>query len=85
MQKYHITRLVGRLRGGISVGAMRHTVFRRKLADEFGEVRSEMLAQDHVLSSLGGRTIDQALEAGVHPKEVWRAICEAFDVPAERR
>lgn len=64
---------------------MRHTVFRRQMAEEFGRVRAEMLAQDHVLSELGGRTIDEALEAGFAPKEVWRIFCEAFEVPAERR
>ncbi|MBB5156249.1 DUF3046 domain-containing protein [Saccharopolyspora phatthalungensis] len=64
---------------------MRHTAFRHRMASEFGRVRAEMLAQDHVFSSLGGRTVDQALEAGVSTKEVWFAVCEAFDVPAERR
>jgi hypothetical protein len=64
---------------------MRFTVFRRLMADEFGEVRAEMLARDHVFSELGGRTVDDALEAGISPKDVWRAVCEAFDVPAERR
>ncbi|TWF94125.1 DUF3046 domain-containing protein [Saccharopolyspora dendranthemae] len=64
---------------------MRHTAFRRRMAEEFGRVRSEMLAQDHVFSSLGGRTVDQALEAGCTTKEVWTAVCEAFDVPSERR
>ncbi|GAA4614167.1 DUF3046 domain-containing protein [Saccharopolyspora hordei] len=55
------------------------------MAEEFGRVRAEMLAQDHVFSSLGGRTVDQALEAGVSTKEVWKAVCEAFEVPVERR
>lgn len=64
---------------------MRHTVFRRRMAEEFGEIRAEMLAQDHVLSALGGRTVDEALEAGLSPKDVWQALCEAFEVPAERR
>ncbi|KAA5826806.1 MULTISPECIES: DUF3046 domain-containing protein [Saccharopolyspora] len=64
---------------------MRHTAFRQRMADEFGRVRAEMLAQDHVFSSLGGRTVDQALEAGLSTKEVWQAVCEAFEVPAERR
>ncbi|MCP2256756.1 Protein of unknown function (DUF3046) [Streptoalloteichus tenebrarius] len=64
---------------------MRNTVFRRLMADEFGEVRAETIARDHVLSSLGGRTVDEALEAGQEPKEVWQAICDAFDVPFERR
>ncbi|GDY30349.1 DUF3046 domain-containing protein [Gandjariella thermophila] len=64
---------------------MRFTVFRRMMAEEFGEVRAEMLARDHVFSALGGRTVDQALEAGIPPKEVWAAVCDAFDVPRERR
>jgi DUF3046 family protein len=64
---------------------MRHTAFRQRMADEFGRVRAEMLAQDHVFSSLGGRTVNQALDAGVPAKEVWQAVCEAFEVPPERR
>ena len=64
---------------------MRITAFRALLADEFGRVRSEMLAHDHVFSELGGLTVDQALEAGVPPQRIWRVVCEAFDVPRERR
>jgi hypothetical protein len=55
------------------------------MADEFGSVRASSLATDHVFAELGGRTVNQALEAGVEPKEVWRAVCAAFEVPAERR
>jgi Protein of unknown function (DUF3046) len=55
------------------------------MATEFGGVRAEMMARDHVFSSLGGRTVDQALDAGVPVKEIWRAVCDAFDVPVERR
>ena len=64
---------------------MRITVFRSMMAQEFGEVRADMLARDHVFSSLGNRTVDQALDAGMSAKEIWRAVCEAFEVPADRR
>ncbi|MBK1786159.1 DUF3046 domain-containing protein [Prauserella cavernicola] len=64
---------------------MRITVFRRLMADEFGTARSETLAKDHVLSGLGGRTVDQALEAGLPVKEIWQQVCNEFEVPAERR
>ena len=64
---------------------MRITVFRKLMAQEFGEVRADMMARDHVFSSIGGRTVDQALEAGLAPKEIWRAVCDAFEVPLERR
>ena len=64
---------------------MRITMFRKLMSREFGGVRADMLARDHVFSSLGGRTVDQALEAGVEPKSIWLAVCDAFEVPQERR
>lgn len=64
---------------------MRITVFRRRMAEEFGAVRAEMLAKDHVLSGLGGRTADEALAAGVSAKEVWQQVCAEFEIPEERR
>ena len=60
-------------------------MFRKLMAGEFGQVRAEMIARDHVLSSLGGRTADQALEAGISAKQVWVAVCDAFEVPENRR
>jgi hypothetical protein len=64
---------------------MRITVFRNLMTQEFGEVRADMLARDHVFSALGNRTVDEALEAGMSTKEIWRAVCETFEVPPERR
>lgn len=64
---------------------MRNTVFRRLMAEEFGQPRASTLAADHVLSALGGRTSDQALAAGVEAKAVWVAVCDEFEVPPERR
>ena len=53
--------------------------------EEFGSVRAAALARDHVFGELGGRTVDQALEAGIETKRVWAAVCEAFEVPPVRR
>ncbi|TLW92199.1 DUF3046 domain-containing protein [Saccharomonospora piscinae] len=64
---------------------MRVTVFRRLMAEEFGTTRAEMLAADHVFGGLGGRTVEQALADGISAKEIWRAVCAEFEVPAERR
>lgn len=63
---------------------MRLSHFRTLMADEFGAGYAASLAADLVLSPLG-RTADEALAAGVDPGEVWAAICEAKDVPAQRR
>jgi len=66
-------------------GTVRPTQFRSLMEDEFGPVRAASLARDHVFADLGGRTVEDALEAGVDPREVWRAVCETFDVPRSRR
>jgi hypothetical protein len=53
--------------------------------DEFGASYARTLAGDQVIAALGGRTAAQALDAGVRPREVWHAVCDAMQVPAERR
>jgi hypothetical protein len=64
---------------------VRLTQFRELMADEFGAVRAASLAADHVFAELGGRTVDEALEAGANARDVWRAVCSTFEVPPERR
>jgi len=51
----------------------------------FGAGYARSVARDHVIASLGGRTVDQALEAGEPAKQVWRAVCEEFELPARVR
>ena len=60
------------------------TEFHELVTDQFGSVRGASVMVDHVLSSLGGRTAAQAVEDGVDPRDVWRALCADFDVPRER-
>ena len=63
---------------------MRRSEFARAVADEFG-ARGESLLTDLTLSGIGGRTAEDALAAGVPPKDVWLALCAEMDVPLERR
>jgi hypothetical protein len=60
-------------------------VFWQLMDDEFGAGYARSVASDQALSPLGGLTVDQALAAGHVPREVWQAVCEAMDVPPERR
>lgn len=64
---------------------VRTTAFRTLMADEFGSIRAAMIASDHVFAELGGRTADQALAAGLEPKDIWDAVCQVYDVPPNRR
>jgi hypothetical protein len=63
---------------------VRRSEFDRAVQDEFG-ARASSLTVDLVLPSLGDLTADQAIAAGVPPREVWLALCAATDVPPERR
>ncbi|MFI9720196.1 DUF3046 domain-containing protein [Streptomyces sp. NPDC052396] len=64
---------------------MKLTVFWQRMADHFGPAYADSFARDHVMSELGGRTVRQALDAGWEAKDVWRAVCRAVDVPADKR
>ena len=63
---------------------MRRSEFERAVRDEFGSRGSALIA-DLVLSRVGSRTAAEALAAGVPPREVWLALCDETDVPADRR
>ena len=54
------------------------------MRDEFGDGTAQALARSHVLGSLGDRTAQEALEAGIPPREVWLALVRDLDVPEER-
>ena len=60
-------------------------MFWQLMDDEFGAGYARSVAADQSLPGLGGRTVDQALAAGHQPREVWQAVCEAMEVPPERR
>lgn len=64
---------------------MRLTAFWHNMNQQFGEAYAQSLAQDYVLEGLGSRTVHQALADGVSVKEVWRAVCDAFDLPSSAR
>ena len=63
---------------------MRLTEFSELVEAQFGRARGASLLVDHVLTALGGRTAAQAVEDGVDPREVWRALCADFDVPRDQ-
>jgi hypothetical protein len=64
---------------------VRLTAFWELMREYFGDSYAASVARDFVLAGLGGRTVEQALADGVEPKAVWRAVCEAFDVPERLR
>ena len=64
---------------------MRLSEFWLAMSDEFGEAYGRVIAHDIVLAPLGSRTAEQAIAAGIPTREIWNAICDVQDVPANRR
>jgi Protein of unknown function (DUF3046) len=67
-----------------SLGAVQLTTFWGRMRAQFGDAYAESVAKDHVLTVLGGRTVDQALADGEDVKVIWRAVCETFNIPERR-
>ena len=63
---------------------MRLTEFWSRMEERFGAAYAASLASDYRLPLLGS-TIDEALAVGVDAKEVWRAVCAEFEMPASLR
>jgi hypothetical protein len=55
------------------------------MSDEFGDAYGRVLAHDLVLGEGIGMTAEQAIKAGVPPRAIWLALCDASDVPENRR
>jgi hypothetical protein len=64
---------------------VRLTTFWDQMGAQFGPVYARSVAKDYVLARLGGRTAEQALADGEDVALVWRAVCEAFEVPERLR
>ena len=62
---------------------MKLSEFRFAMEQEFGAFAST-LSRDLQLPALGGRTVDEALSAGVAPREAWVALCREQGVPEGR-
>lgn len=64
---------------------VRLTDFWERMELTFGPAYARSWAEDQHLATLGGRTVSQALAAGVATKDVWRAVCRQAPVPAQLR
>ena len=63
---------------------VRLTEFNERVVLRFGTAYGASVLADHVLTGFHGRTAAQAIEDGVEPRDVWRALCVDFDVPREQ-
>jgi len=50
------------------------------MSNQFGSAYARSVAVDYRLPALG-QTVDEAIPAGVDTKAIWRAVCDAFELP----
>lgn len=50
-----------------------------------GPAYADSWARDHVMRSLGGRTVHEALAAGQDTKSIWRLVCDELGLPPGER
>ncbi|GAA4824468.1 DUF3046 domain-containing protein [Nocardioides caeni] len=64
---------------------MRHTEFWSRMEAHLGASYAPVWADQFVMSELGGLTAREALDAGIAPVRVWRAVWAALGLPASER
>jgi hypothetical protein len=67
------------------LAAMRHSEFWERMTLHLGPGYARVWAGTQVMAELDGRTASEALEAGVDPKVVWRAVHANLELPARER
>ncbi len=60
---------------------MRHTEFWARLDEVLGRSYSRTWAELTVVRDLDGRTTQEALDAGMSPKQVWAAVWRQLELP----
>lgn len=64
---------------------MRHSELWERMEKHLGGGYAPVWADQQVLAELDGRTVTEALDAGVAPRSVWRAVCSSLDLPPSER
>lgn len=64
---------------------MREAELWSRMAEALPEGYAEVWADQVVLAELGGRTVREALAAGLPYKRVWRAVWAQLELPEAQR
>ena len=59
---------------------MRESEFWARLGRPVGESYARVWSDQQVIRALGGRTVREALDAGVPVKTVWRGVCDHLEL-----
>ncbi|GAA3642373.1 hypothetical protein GCM10022236_51290 [Microlunatus ginsengisoli] len=57
----------------------------QRMREHLGDGYYRVWAGEHHLTSLGGRTVNQAVDDGLPAKTIWRAVWAALELPDRER
>jgi hypothetical protein len=57
---------------------MRISDLRERLNLSFGSEWAPSFCKDIAITELGSKSVDEALQSGLEPQEIWRAVCSAY-------
>ncbi len=57
---------------------MRISDLRERLTLSFGTEWASSFCKDIAITELGSKSVDEALQSGLEPHEIWRAVCSAY-------
>lgn len=57
---------------------MRISDLRERLNLSFGAQWAPSFCKDIAITELGSKSVEEALESGFEPHEIWRAVCAAY-------
>jgi hypothetical protein len=64
---------------------VRLTEFWARMEHALGPTYARSWARTHVIATLGGRTVEEALADGVDVKSVWREVWRVLELPPQER
>lgn len=64
---------------------MREAELWQRLSAQLGADYAPVWAEQMVLAELDGRTVREALQAGIACKRIWRAVWTTLELPARDR
>lgn len=67
------------------MAGVRHTEFWARMEAALGPAYATSWAELTVIGALGSRTVQEALAAGVPPKQVWAAVHAQLELPENQR
>lgn len=71
--------------GAGTLADVKHSEFWSRMEHHLGSAYAGVWAREQSLLALGDRSVLEALDAGVAPKQVWRAVWSSLELPDSDR